>query len=85
MFFGEPRLLEMGVDLAVLGDESALRTDTTEGVALRLTLLGLTGEVKIEKLAGLMYPASMLLLAVLDFLVGLLKTEGSTFSESASS
>lgn len=85
LFLGEPRLLVMGVDLAVLGDERALRTDGTEGVALRLALLGLTGEVKIEKLAGLMYPASMLLLAVLDFLVGLLKTEGSTFSESASS
>jgi hypothetical protein len=35
-------------------------------------------------LAGLMYPAS-LWLAVLDFLVGLLKTEGSMFSVSASS
>ena len=84
LFLGEPRLLVMGVDLAVLGDESALRTDGTEGVALRLTLLGLTGEVKMEKLAGLMYPAS-LWLAVLDFLVGLLKTEGSMFSASASS
>lgn len=86
LFLGEPRLLVMGVDLAVLGEERALRTDGTEGVALRLALLlGLMGEVKMEKLAGLMYPASMLLLAVLDFLVGLLKTEGSTFSESASS
>jgi hypothetical protein len=73
----------MGVDLAVLGDESALRTDGTDGVALRLTL-DLMGEVKREKLAGLMYPAS-LVLAVLDLLVGLLKTQGSMFSESASS
>jgi len=84
LFLGEPRLVEMGVDLAVLGDESALRTDGTEGVALRLLALGLAGEVKMEKLAGLMYPAS-LWLAVLDFLVGLLKMDGSTFSESASS
>jgi len=84
LFLGEPRLVEMGVDLAVLGDESALRTDGTEGVALRLLALGLIGEVKMEKLAGLMYPAS-LWLAVLDFLVGLLKMDGSTFSESASS
>ncbi len=83
LFFGEPRLFEMGVDLAVLGDESALRTDGTDGVALRLTL-DLMGEVKMEKLAGLMYPAS-LVLAVLDLLVGLLKTQGSMFSESASS
>jgi hypothetical protein len=84
LFFGEPRLLEIGVDLAVFGDESALRTDGTEGVALRLLAVGLVGEVKMENLAGLMYPAS-LLLAVLDFLVGLLKMDGSMFSESASS
>jgi hypothetical protein len=80
LFLGEPRLLVMGVDFAVLGDERALRTDGTEGVAVS----GLTGDVKIENWAGLTNPASQLLL-VLDFLVGLLKIEGSMFSESASS
>lgn len=52
LFFGDPRLLVMGVDLVVLGDAWALRTDGTEGVALRLELV-LAGEVKREKLAGL--------------------------------
>jgi hypothetical protein len=83
LFFGEPRLLVMGVDFAVLGDESALRMDGMVGVAVRLTL-GLTGDVKSENCACLKNPASQLLL-VLDFLVGLLKIEGSMFSESASS
>jgi hypothetical protein len=83
LFLGEPRLLVIGVDFAVLGDESALRMDGTEGVAVRPTL-GLTGDVKSEKCTGLTDPASQLL-DVLDFLFGLLKIEGSMFSESASS
>jgi hypothetical protein len=82
LFFGDPRLLVMGVDLVELGDERALRTEGTEGVALRLALV-LAGEVKMEKAAGLTYPAS-LAVVVFDFLDGLL-TKGSTFSESASS
>lgn len=83
LFFGDPRLLVMGVDLVELGDERALRAEGTEGVALRLVLV-LTGEVKMAKGAGLTYPAS-LVEVVLDFLVGLLVMKGSTFSESASS
>ena len=78
--FGEPRLVVMGVDLAVLGDERALRIDGMGGEVPRL-VLGCTGEVKRENLAGLTRPASL----VLDLLVGELKTEGSMFSESPSS
>lgn len=85
LFFGEPRLLVMGVDLVELGDERDLREDETEGVEVRLVLV-LTGEVKAGKLAGLTNPASLAMaVVVLVFLVGLLKTRGSTFSESASS
>ena len=83
LFLGEPRLFVIGVDFAVLGDESALRIVGMRGVAVRLAL-GLTGDVKSENWADLTNPASQLLL-VLDFLVGLLKIEGSMFSESASS
>lgn len=72
----------MGVDFAVLGNDSAFRLDGSEGVALWLTL-GLTGEVKMANLDGFTKPASWLLL-VLDLLVGVEAT-GSTFSESASS
>jgi len=82
LFFGEPRLLVMGVDFAVLGDDGAFRLDGREGVALWLRL-GLTGEVKMANLDGFTYPASWLLL-VLDFLVGV-EAVGSTFSESSSS
>lgn len=85
LFFGDPRLLVMGVDLVELGDERALREDETEGVEVRLVLV-LMGEVKAGKLAGLTNPASLVMaVVVLVFLVGLLKTRGSTFSESASS
>lgn len=69
----------MGVELTVLGDERALRIDGTAGEAL---LIRGVGAVKRENLAGLTNPASLL---ILDFLVGELKTEGSTFSESTSS
>lgn len=78
---GEPRLLVMGVDFEELGEERALRIDGTAGEALRL-MLGLTGEVKREKLTGFTNPASEL---VFDFLVGELKMDGSIFSESTSS
>lgn len=82
LFFGEPRLLVMDVDLAVLGDDSALRIDGTAGEAERL-MLCLTGEVKRENFAGFTKPASLLL--NLDFLLGEVKSDGSRFSESKSS
>ena len=80
--FGEPRLLVMGVDFAVFGDERALRIDGTVGEVVRL-MLCLTGEVNRENLAGFTKPASLLL--NLDFLVGEVNVEGSRFSESMSS
>lgn len=79
LFLGEPRLLEMGVDFAVLGEETALRTDGIAGEAVR-PMVGLTGEVTSENLAGLIHPAS--LAVVLLFLEGEQKTDGSMFSES---
>lgn len=64
LFFGEPRLVLMGVDLAVLGEERALRIEGIVGVAVRLELeLGvelecaLAGDRNREGLAGLMNPA----------------------------
>lgn len=80
LFFGEPRVLLIGVDFAVLGDERALRTEGTAGEASRL-MLDLTGDVKSENFAGLTKPASL----ILFFLVGEQKMEGSMFSESPSS
>lgn len=83
LFFGEPRLVLMGVDLAVLGEERALRMEGMLGVAVMLELgLSLVGEVKRENLARLTKPAS---LKALDFLVGEQKSDGSTFSEESSS
>jgi len=69
----------MGVELTVFGDERALRTGGMEGETVRGALI-LDGEVMSEKLEGLENPS-----VVLDFLVGELKIEGSTFSESSSS
>jgi hypothetical protein len=80
--FGEPRLLLMGVDFAVLDGVRILRVDRVEGVALSDTLF--TGEETRLNLEGLMKSKSRVEL-VLDFLVGEAKTEGSMFSESASS
>ena len=81
LFFGEPRLCVIGVDFAVFGDERALRTLGTDGVAETLTL-GFTGAVNSENLGGFTKPASLL---IFDFFVGELNADGSTFSESASS
>lgn len=81
LFFGEPRLLLMGVDL-VLEGVRILRADGMEGVALSETLL--TGDETRLNLAGLTKSKSRVEL-VLDFLVGEAKTEGSMFSESTSS
>jgi hypothetical protein len=78
---GDPRLLLMGVDL-VLEGVRVLRVDGTRGVALSETLF--TGDETRLNLEGLMKSKSRVEL-VLDFLVGEAKTEGSTFSESASS
>jgi len=79
---GEPRLLVMGVDLAVLEGVRILRVDMTEGVALSETLL--VGVGTRANLEGLTRSKSRVEL-VLDFLVGEAKIEGSMFSESASS
>lgn len=72
----------MGVDLAVLGEESDFRMDDREvaGEAVRETL-ALAGEATMENLAGFTKP----LLLVRDFLVGELKMAGSVFSQSSSS
>jgi hypothetical protein len=82
LFFGEPRLWLMGVDLAVLGEERDLRMDGTEvaGEAVSETL-DLAGEATMENLAGFTKPW----LLVRDFLVGELKADGSAFSQSSSS
>lgn len=82
LFFGEPRLWLIGVDLAVFGEERDLRTDGREvaGEAVR-EMLDLAGDATMEKRAGFM--KSWLL--VRDFLVGELKTAGSVFSQSSSS
>ena len=76
---GDPRLWAMGVDLAVLGEERALRIDAVDGEAVR-GLTALKGEGTSENLDGFENPSE-----VLDFLMGELKIEGSTFSESSSS
>lgn len=81
LFLGEPRLVLMGVDFAVLGEERALRTEGRVGVVVRLAV-GFRGAVKREKAAGLTKPAS---LKVLDLLVGVQKRDGSIFSEESSS
>lgn len=72
---GEPRLWAMGVELV----DKALRTDGTDGEAVRGSAL-FTGDATSENLDGLENPSE-----VFDFLVGELKKEGSTFSESSSS
>jgi hypothetical protein len=79
---GDPRLLLIGVDLAVLEGVRILRVDRAEGVALSETLF--TGDETRLNLEGLMKSKSRVEL-VLDFLVGDAKTEGSMFSESTSS
>lgn len=82
LFFGEPRLWLMGVDLAVFGDERDLRTDGTEvaGEAVR-EVVDLAGDAPRENRAGFTNPW----LLVRDFLLGELKTTGSVFSQSSSS
>ena len=80
MFFGEPRLWLMGVDLAVFGEERDLRMDGIEGAgeAVRETL-DLAGDATMENLAG--FTKSLLR----DFLVGEPKASGLMFSQSSSS
>jgi hypothetical protein len=79
---GEPRLLVMGVDFAVLEGVRILRADRTEGVAFsEMLLAGVETRLNLE---GLTKSKSRVEL-VLDFLVGEAKTEGSMFSESTSS
>lgn len=77
---GEPRLLLMGVDVVVVGEESALRTEGTDGEAVRAGLACFDGEATRENLEGLENSELVLL-----FLVGELKMAGSMFSESLSS
>lgn len=81
LFFGEPRLVVMGVDLAVLVGVRILREEMA-GVALREALL--TGDETRLNLEGLTKSKSREEL-VFDFLVGEAKTEGSMFSESTCS
>ena len=79
--FGEPRLWEIGVEAAVLGEERALRTDGTEGESVRGSArFAGAGDVCSENREGFANPSK-----ILDFLVGELKIAGSTFSESSSS
>jgi hypothetical protein len=78
---GDPRLLLIGVDL-VLDGLRVLRVVEMVGVELSETLfMGVGTRLNLE---GLMKSKSRVEV-VLDFLVGEAKTEGSTFSESASS
>lgn len=77
---GEPRLLLTGVEVVVVGEERALRTEGTEGEAVRAGLAGFEGEATRENLGGLEKSEVVLL-----FLVGELKMDGSMFSESLSS
>lgn len=85
LFLGEPRLWLMGVERAVLGEETDLRVDGAgeAGEAEAETLLvGLAGEaVTMEKRAGF----AMASLAVRDFLGGEPCATGSAFSQSSSS
>jgi hypothetical protein len=83
LFFGEPRLWLIGVDLAVFGEESDLRTDGREvaGEAVRETL-DRAGDATRENRAGFTEESWLL---ERDFLVGELKTAGSVFSQSSSS
>lgn len=76
---GEPRLRPIGVDVLVFGDDRALRTDGTDGEAVSGEVF-FEGEVTRLNFEGFENPS-----LVLDFLVGELKIEGSTFSESSSS
>lgn len=65
----------------MLGEERALRTDGTEGEAVRGSArFAGAGDVTSENLEGFANPSE-----VFDFLVGEWKIEGSTFSESSSS
>lgn len=82
LFFGEPRLWLMGVDLAVLGEETVLRTDDMEvaGEAVR-DRLDRAGVAPKENRAGFTTTS----LVVRDFLEGELETTGSVFSQSSSS
>jgi hypothetical protein len=82
LFLGDPRLLLIGVDLAVLEGVRILRVDKTEGVAFKETLL--TGDETRLNFEGLMKSKSRVEL-VLDFLVGEAKMKGSMFSESVAS
>ena len=84
LFLGEPRLWLMGVDLAVLGEESDLRVDGREvaGEAVRETL-ELAGDATMENRAGFTNP--WLLVRVFLVGVGELKAAGSVFSQSSSS
>lgn len=78
---GDPRLRFIGVELLVFGrgDERAFRTEGIEGEVV-IDGTGLDGEVKMENWTGFEYASP-----VLDFLVGELKIDGSTFSASSSS
>lgn len=82
LFFGDPRLWLMGVERAVLGEESDLRAEGAEGAgeAVRETL-DLAGEATMEDRAGLADTS----LAVRDFLGGEPEATGSVFSQSLSS
>jgi len=79
---GEPRLRLIGVELVVLGrcDESAFRTEAIEGEVFTDGTDLDEGDVKMENWTGFEYASP-----VLDFLVGELKIDGSTFSASSSS
>jgi hypothetical protein len=101
LFLGDPRLQLMGVDLAVLGEETVLRTEEREDAGE--AVMDLAGVVVSEYLAGLVKASAAerdglvktslterdglvkTSLAVRDFLGGELKAPGSTFSASSSS
>ena len=83
LFFGEPRLWLMGVERAVLGEETDLRADGAEeaGESVR-EAQDLAGEgATMENRAGLTTTS----LAVRDFFGGEPWAAGSAFSQSSSS
>jgi hypothetical protein len=80
LFFGDPRLWLIGVEVLVFGDDRALRTEGIDGEAVNGIGLGLDGDVMSKNEEGFENPSIFL-----DFFDGELKIEGSMFSESISS
>lgn len=78
---GEPRLELMGVELVVVGEESALRNEGMGEDAAGAGLACFEGEATRENLEGL--KTSENAAVVLHFLLGELKVKGSMFSVSS--